>query len=303
MHQTGFLRENCIEMENLIEISQGVVMRRRSGFTLMELLVAIAIIAVLIGLLLPAIQKVREAAQRTQSQNNLKQIILAIHQSADTYNSQLPTIDGNPGTSNARAPVFIAILPYIEQGNALAYIQTNQWVPTIRTFLSPADPTISVENIPIASYAANAQLFSGNPSLSSTVLDGTSNTIAFAEHYSWKCNDVQFLYSVSDYISCHVRRATFADGGPILKYHNYGDIYPVTTGSPPVSIGNVPELTFQVAPRLKDCDPGQAQTPHRSGMLAAIADGSVRTLAQGMSPTTYWGAVTPAGGEILGNDW
>jgi len=142
--------------------------KAREAFTLIELLVVIAIIAVLIGLLLPAVQKVREAAARMQSANNLKQMGLAVHNYHDANNSMpryqmsrytYSNWDSSYGwyrnSSGGSQNVFVQLLPYLEEAPLYKQMTENNYYPYDRLpklFVDPSDTTQS--KVPIQAAAS-----------------------------------------------------------------------------------------------------------------------------------------------------
>jgi prepilin-type N-terminal cleavage/methylation domain-containing protein len=270
---------------------------RHCGFTLLELLVAIAVVAILIGLVLPAVQKVRESAVQLQSKNQMRQIGAGLHAYA-AARGHLPGFVFPDRPDSRDDPPLSAILPFVEAAPAAR----------VALLLSPADRSSLAPPVPAgfdagnASYAVNAIGFAGLPDLGAGFPDGTSNTIAMAEHYS-RCGPsgrYNFIYSlrfssVSPFDVSKLneqRRATFAD-------IYYGDVVPVPDG-----IGSVGPsragATFQTAPPLELCDPLIPQSPHASGMLVLRFDGSVRAVGSGVAAAAFWAAVTRAGGETSG---
>jgi prepilin-type N-terminal cleavage/methylation domain-containing protein len=297
---------------------------RRRAFTLIELLVVIAIIAVLIGLLLPAVQKVREAAARTQCKNNLKQIALSVHNYADANDGAVlpacvytwPQFDSG----------FFLLLPYVEQDNLsrtvrqVAYpsfaVTNVPGYPTApRTYLNvygkvalyrcPATESYadSTGTANYTCYALNYQLHGrANPGLEASyggyytcaspfkigaIPDGTSNTVMLGE----KNSQVNLWDMPPSYLVIY---------SPIFgAVLDVNAPYPYSYWAPFTADGRDPPIQDK---------PGnwrflRANSVHPGGMTTALADGSVRVVSYSISPQTWLNAITPDDGNVLGSDW
>ena len=249
--------------------------RKRAGFTLIELLVVIAIIAILIGLLLPAVQKVREAAARMTSSNNIKQMCLGAHNYHDA-NMKFPlygTTSSTPAIPSPGMSVHFQILPYIEQQNV--YNQgTAGYTLFIKTFIDPTDTSVG-STTGLTSYGFNPLVFGTTTSLTNltTMSDGTSNTIMQSQRVS-VCGGTSASYSS---VAADATRGTF------------------TTGSG-FKIGVKPTGT-------PACTAGLPESQQAGSILIGLCDGSVRSCSSGVTTATWNAACTPATGDTIGGDW
>jgi prepilin-type N-terminal cleavage/methylation domain-containing protein len=311
--------------------------QRRTGFTLIELLVVIAIIAILIGLLLPAVQKIRDAANRMSSSNNLKQLGLACHNANDTF-GVLPTAwDPWWGPNNpyrrawpADTSTHIALLPFIEHDNL--YKREGQYGPwaevalpagqnpvsmeVIKTFQAPGDGVRGAARYPsdygtswyawmktndfsYTNYPINLQVF-GNPSAAaSAVWDGWN--------LSWSTNPMS-VGSIPDGTSNTVFFAekrgscplSWIPGGKTIVAW-VGFPYEYNNGAAPIFHGGNGAPQFGVT--NTNCDPYRLHAISSNVMLAGMGDGSVRSVSSGVSANTWRLACDPQDGLTLGSDW
>lgn len=288
----------------------------RRGLTLVEAVVVIGIVAILVALLIPAVQRIRVAAALSQSQNNLRQLALGLHSLADAFGGALPgcVVPDDPFVQGA----WVELLPYVDQGPVYA-AQVNPDTTfseimnlQVGLFLNPLDPSMAVPNpgashyyalgpLAVSSYAFNAQVFASNFRIA-TVTDGLSQTIFLSEHYGWNCSGTSFMYVIGSGSSWQpFQPATFAQGGSVPGRPAPGDYYPITSGTPPTSVATG-GVTFQMQPSVATCDPRLPNATYSGGLQVALGDGSVRVISPTVSGPVFWALVTPNGGEITSLD-
>jgi prepilin-type N-terminal cleavage/methylation domain-containing protein len=312
--------------------------RRWLGFTLIELLVVIAIIAILIGLLLPAVQKVRQAAARTQSSNNLKQMSLALHNMNDTYGalpamvSNYPQIGAGVGNQVPMlGTVQYFLLPFIEQDNtykALAGIHYDTWYCAfgIKTYISTSDPTNPSSGLIDTgsprygtSYAPNEWVFNPNryPSVALFANLVNHTQIRGNNGNSPRGQDVPSATIPRTFTDGTSNTIVFAEKYAVCggSANSVASFYWGETGGACNRLGgqggngSIPgfysiTLTPQLNPSpFANCNPCQIQAMNPGGVQVGLGDGSVRTVSSGISPTTWASAIQPADGNVLGTDW
>jgi hypothetical protein len=253
---------------------------RRRGVTPVDLIVLIGFLLLLGALLVPAVQRVREAAARTMSLNNLKQLGLAVHNFAAVYNNQLPPGVGEFG--NKTGSIHYQLLPYIEQGPLYnkatdAVWDNDVWSTPVSLFVDPRDSGGSPGNVyrgwlATTNYAANAMVFSESPKYRiGNIPDGTSNTLMFAQRLQM-CEDTPTAWG---YPSLY----TWA---PLTAYYNQA----------------LPQFSL----KNEQCDPTR---PQGIGglMLMSLCDGSARSMGPHVSGRTWFYVCCPDDGNPLPADF
>ena len=306
--------------------------RRPSGFTLIEVLVVITIIGVLVALLLPAVQAVREAARRAQCTNNLKQIGLAIHQHAEAHGA-FP--QGN-GVRPAFPSYLVQVLPYMELAplyhaiNMESYFAytgnantTAQWLAP-GVFLCPSDAARAAFLENTVSYAGNAGrdgnegdgAFNAHPLTAANFTDGLSQTVGVSE---WLTSARSYGWS----------ELSTARGDSLRDVFQLGSAYPdrpegvaafvrdceaLRSASVATSIKGVPWLwpglvstqyNHLIPPNKPSCYSSgslkavTASSQHSGGVNVLTMDGGVHFVKDTIDPRVWSAAGTRSGGEVV----
>jgi type II secretory pathway pseudopilin PulG len=268
---------------------------RRRGFTLGQLLVLLAILALLLGFLLAAVSRVRQAAGRAASQNNLKQLTLATIDNADNnldhYLAPGPS-DFSIQDDTVYGPCLFHILPEVDNAPLYKASLTKigeknyhvSWALADRpfkTYSSPDDPTADPKTTR-SSYLANELVLIGGPKrhrFPASISDGPAQTICYAEGYS-QCSD------------------TFVEDGKTVTLKTERHWWDNPSWRPTPG-----PFMFQVAPSPSSASSFVPQGFTPGGLNVSLFDGSVRSITHHVSTTTFYAACTPSANDVLGNDW
>jgi len=324
---------------------------RRCGFTLIELLVVIAVIAVLIGLLLPAVQRIREAANRAKCCNNIKQLALAAHNYHDAKQVLPPASSPSP----AFASLQVLLLSYVEQEAVFQLFDMKSSVQTaaanylgrvaqVPVYLCPSDPSageykdsgvsvppgVTAVAVGRSNYYGNAGthgwwfetndasskppgragVFGFNAQVKLPLVDGTSNTAMFAEIRRANPGDNRFDVTV-------VPVAQWGTANPVTNPNNVmrpaacddsSDVRSETGLRYYLGSATAVLYTHTVRPNFPNRDCRDllgtqfhlaARSAHPGGVNVALADGSVRFIADTIDMVTWQALGTRAGGEVF----
>jgi Tfp pilus assembly protein PilE len=259
----------------------------RRAFTLVELVVLVAMAVVLAGVLPPALVRADEKADRAQCQNNLKQIAVACRACHAMQGRFPPTVGSLPKIDNSEGTLQFYLLPYLGEGDLYKQAQVaagnlspwnmSVYSNSIPLFRCPSDTTAGISYLydgwlGTTSYASNFLVFGLNGATYADIPDGVSNTVFFAERYQI-CNQTPCAWAYSGQ----------SEWAPMFAYSTVA--------------------RFQQQPPQAQCNPALAQAIHSGGIQVGMGDASVRTVRSSVDPKSWWLGICPNDGLPVPNDF